>query len=271
MEPFAALSAVRDLEERCALGDPSVPVERVVTGCVGLGTVFNRTVTAETEAMAARLLQRHPDHPRVRLLSANRHASARRWVEAGAALAGVDSSALVEVQAQHVHHLRALAALHERRLDRVAAEVEQARKLRGHCSLRALAELAGKGALEDDGDDGIAVLQRLHEVIRTADHRLAAGDPEGAIAALERPEVWAAHELQSLARLAEAHLRAPPAAGRARVRRLEALGVLADELDEHGALFRQEALCEGAWTQEQLDDVRARALSWLAAPPRASQ
>lgn len=263
LPPAEAVAQALELERGCAQGETGISPERLVAVCARLELVGNHLATTTAKEMAARLFERYPQIPAARLLRANHLALQERWVEAREALVGLEMEGLPDSEAQHVHHLRALGALNEQRFEQVAAELEQGLRFQGDCKLTFLAELVGVRS-EEPGD--AAPLRRLVEAIRAADDCFARRDDAGALAALDQPVVWAAKEVQSLARLADAHLRAKPATGRARLRCLEALGALLDVLDAKNAAMRREAMLVGAWPEAQIHEVAERARAFLDAP-----
>jgi hypothetical protein len=215
--------------------------------------------------LADRLAARFPDHAEMRLLRASALAVDDRWSDAGEALVGVQAADLDETQAQHLHHLRAMVALREGRFDDLAPHVEAALALEGRCNLEPLAELARlQTSAGDDAGSSPAALGELVRTVGAADVCFARGDAAGAATALDGPVVWAAREVQSLARLAEAYLHIEPATRLDSLRKLAALGAF---LDEHEAPNRErrELPPPGAWDRARIDAIAARAHAWLDA------
>ena len=92
---------------------------------------------------------------------------------------------------------------------------------------------------------------------------LARGDAAGAVSALSRLGFFRCGELQSLARLAEAHLRLEPAHPAGLFHKAVALAALCKRVNDQG-LDREELPVTGhAWDAGQLQDVAARAAAWL--------
>jgi hypothetical protein len=227
-------------------------------------------VGAGRKDAADRLVQRlgakFPDHPEVRLLLANQHALADRWAEAHAALVGIEDAELDEARAQHLHHLRALAALGAGRFDEAREEVAAARAHEGRCGLASLDALTSGdvGAASGDEPDPSALLE-LMGIVRAADDRFAANDLEGARRVLDQPLVWIANEAQSLARLAETYLAWESTSRAEHVRKLVTLGAFCDQLDESRPRDRRSLPLVGAWDSDRLADIAARARAWLDA------
>ena len=124
-------------------------------------------------------------------------------------------------------------------------------------SLESLAEIAAPagGARPD--------LVRLMDAVRDADERLAAGDPAGALRAIDVPLVWGAGELQSLSRMAEAHLGLSTETFEERLRKRVTLGAFLDCHARRGLVVRNLSSLPGAWPEERLEATAARARAWL--------
>src|SRR5262249_29965526 len=110
------------------------------------------------------------------------------------------------------------------------------------------------------------LLTQLVWAVHAADACLDAGDPEGALAALDRRRFGAHVEVQVLARRAEAWL-GPAAPGR---RRISKIMGLARFVEAHGGADdeREELPVPGAWDRSRLDEVARRAAAWLEAQGR---
>jgi hypothetical protein len=100
-------------------------------------------------------------------------------------------------------------------------------------------------------------------MIRQVDRDLAAGDHEAARAALERPLLWQAGELQSAARLAEIYLLKPEPD---LFRKRQALAFFRHVYDP-GNESPDLALPGLAWEASRLEEVAERARVWLASRP----
>jgi hypothetical protein len=137
----------------------------------------------------------HPDHPGIAVAVADHPIAAKRWPEIAAALEGVEP---IGPERQHHLHILGIAQLECGMVDAARTTLRRAAAIPGPCDVAPHLGLV-------DPDTGGVVAQLL-AAIRGADERLAAGDPAGALAALDRPGVWAAGELHHLVRCAEALL-----------------------------------------------------------------
>ncbi len=198
-------------------------------GLVGAGPAAE----AEAERLRAWLWERHPDVPRVRVLRADELARLRRWEEVRAVLAPCTGASFHddEDHAQHFFHLLALASLHLDDEDSSAEYVTEAVSHGGSCRLQAisavlLAKLEPGNPAREVG--ATALLPQLVWAVQEADARLDAGDPEGALAALDPRRFETRDELQVLARRAEAWLRLSPPAGPRRFAKIMALAELVE-------------------------------------------
>lgn len=239
--------------------------EQLVAVVFALLTDFTMTRKKEVDRLVARLVARFPSHPEVRLLQANERAAAGQWAETREALAGVEPGDFDESRAQHLHHLRALAALREGSFAEADDEVTAALALEGRCDLQSIADLTAAATRAIHADAESAPLAQLVAAIEVADACFAAHDHAGARRALDGPVVWFARELQSLARLAEAYLALTPCSYAEHLRKLETLGTLRDHLDESTSMDGRNLLIPGAWDDARLADVAARARGWLDA------
>lgn len=107
--------------------------------------------------------------------------------------------------------------------------------------------------------DATAVLLRA---IRESDARASAGDRRGAMAALDRHEVWAANEPQSFSRLAALHLEHEPATAAEWLRKLEVFAELVlRRVERYGLVL---AVPGAHWPEERIDEIHDRAVGWLA-------
>jgi hypothetical protein len=124
------------------------------------------------------------------------------------------------------------------------------------------------------------LLTQLVWAMHAADACLDAGDPEGALAALDRRRFEVHDEVQVLARRAEAWLGLPAPAPGAEPgertaapgrRRIAKIMGLARFVDAHRAADgeREELPMPGAWDRSRLDEVARRAAAWLEAQGKA--
>lgn len=222
---------------------------------------------ADTEAQRLRewLAVRHPAHPRVCLLRADAAARAGRWDEVRRALAPCtsDSFADDEDHAQHFSHLLALTALHAGEVDEAKRHLTEVSNHRGSCRLDGLTALLrpAPDPLRAPPTEEPLLLSQLVWAIHAADARLAAGDPEGALAALDPQRFDTSDELQVLARRAEAWLALSPPGGRRRFAKIMSLARL---LEAHHDEESPELPVPGAmWDRSRRDELVRRAAAWL--------
>jgi hypothetical protein len=128
------------------------------------------------------------------------------------------------------------------------------------------------GAADDLAPDRPMAAQ-LVAVILAADARLAAGDPAGAIAVLERPLTWDLREVHSLCRLAAAHLELEAGTPAARFRKALALATFVECVDDAVIANRREGLAPGlSWSEDRIQALLSASIAWLTADqgaPRA--
>ncbi len=112
-------------------------------------------------------------------------------------------------------------------------------------------------------DQGL--LLRLLGAIRTADHARRAGDLPAALAALDRPWVWAAGEEQSFARFADLVLELPASTPAERFDKRLVLGHFrAVRGRPRWGLPRAEIQLPGVrWERAELDRIEELAVGWL--------
>ena len=208
--------------------------------------------------------KRHPQHPHLCLLQAGALARARRWRQAKALLAPVDPGALDPASARHLHHLRATTLLHLGEREEALSALEQAERCEGACALGWLVALATPLEEERAWTPEQAALRELARAVAEADVCLARGDAPGAAQALDRRVVWEARELQSLARLAEAHLLVDGDGPAGRLRKALALATFEHAHASRALIARREApLPAEKWLTARLDALAHRAHAWL--------
>jgi hypothetical protein len=250
---------IREIEQ----GVTSTP-ERLIEALFALRLQFSSTRQGEAGRVYQALAARFPDHPEVRMLQANRLAQEGKWSRVSEALAGVSPDDFDQSRTQHLHHLRALVALHEGRFSEADDETAAALMLQGRCELASLTTLIAAGTQPIYADAaGLSPLAELVIAIRQADACVAALDVSGARRALDTPLVSNALELQSLARLADILLAHESALRAERVHAISALGTLVDRVDTSRASLRLEVPVPGAWSAERITEVTARARAWL--------
>ena len=232
-------------------------------------------------ALLARIDARHPGDPRVLVarftLLAARYAFAELVPELEAAGPGRFSGQALD----HFHHLLALSRAALGDLDEARRQIALA-DASAHPMSPCLSQLkplrAALDALvlpvtdEDLALDRPTVRQHV-AVLRAADERLAAGDPAGAVAILERPLIWDVHEAQSLARLAAAYLDLPSPTAGDRLRKALALATFFGCVASSRVGERDDMLAPGtAYGEARIEALRSAALAWLEADqgvPRA--
>jgi hypothetical protein len=212
----------------------------------------------------------------VRLLRADDRAGDGRWDEVREILAPLTSASFPddEDHARHFSHLLGLAALHLGDAEEAARRIEEAGKHLGACDLRGLSALLqarpdpqAAARNETRVSEDPAPLTQLVWAIHAADARLDAGDPEGALAALDPDRFDTGDEVQVLARQAEAWLRLSPPPGRPRFAKIMALARLVSAHADASIApdeEREELPVPGAmWARDRLDDVSRQAAAWL--------
>jgi hypothetical protein len=267
--PDAVATNSRNLQRE---GTPEMVVERA-RALAGYG---HPTADLDARRLAEWLWERHPESPSVRVLRADGRARLGRWEEVREVLAPCSDASFPddEDQAQHFSHLLALSALHLGDVDEARRRVADAAEHHGSCKLEGLAALlleprplsaAPVRARRDEAEDP-PLLTQLVWAIHAADARLAAGDPEGALAALDPRRFHTHDEVQVLARRAEAWLALSPPGGRRRFTKIMALATLLDADAGEPDDERDDLPVPGAtWDRDRLDDLVRRAAAWLEA------
>jgi hypothetical protein len=216
--------------------------------------------------------ERFPTHPEVRLAQADVLANARQWSQVRALCSGLDPAAFDEGRAQHIHHLMAIALLHLDEPEEARRALDRGRAVSGGgCDLSLLVALAtplGEGPSGEAGGAWTpeqAAVRALVSAVSLADACLSRGDAAGVRVALDQPLVWEAREVQSLARLAEAHLCDEPEGARGRFRKALALAAFQGAHTERRTFCRHEMpFPHGRWDTARLDALSDRAGAWLS-------
>jgi hypothetical protein len=209
---------------------------------------------------------RHPDSTSLRLERAGRAADRREWTEVSRALEGGQPTDLEDHRARHYHHLLGIARLCQGDPE-AACEAWRAGLVHdGECDLDSLQELAdamrSREVSADPGAGG-SLAARLAAVIRFADLALSRGDDVEVIAALDRPWVRRAEDIQSTLRLAEAYLRHEGSDAAYRFDKRLCLATLCS-MHEHADVRRSGFdLTELAWPPDRVDETVERAGAWL--------
>ncbi len=247
--------------------------DMVVERARALGMLEDEHARAEAQRLRAWLWERHPELPHVRLLHADQRALAGRWDEVREILAPCALASFVDDadHAQHFSHLLALAALHLGDAEDAARRLDDATLHHGSCQLLGLSVLlsprpepratARKPA---KATEDAPLLTLLVWAIHQADACLLAGDPEGALAALDPLRFDTGDEVQVLARRAEAWLALSPPPGRPRFVKIMALARLLQAHEGGRDGDRIDLPVPGAaWTGDRLDALLKRAAAWL--------
>jgi hypothetical protein len=242
--------------QMAALADD--PVRVVAYACV---TALN-SLTHGLQKEACKLLDRHLDHPSVRLFHAEGEAAAGNWDRVIQLIGQLDVTPLDAQHRGHRCHLLAQALVATGRIDEAEPFIEWARRYASDsCRVDGLAALVR--ALRESPADGEAEhpMSELVNALRAADACLQAGDPAGARRASDRPVVWQAAEVQSLARLAAAYLADPGADHAGGFRRAMALAAFLAAYEKE-----EEMLLPGlAWDAERLAALAEQVRAWLEA------
>ena len=218
---------------------------------------------AEAKLLAVRLLSRFPDDGMVRLIVADDAAEESRWADVRDLLARASTDLPSGGRARHFHHLQALAAVRTGHFDEAVDAVSAASAHGGRCNLDSLIELLA-AVKEPTGAVSTLVAQHV-AALRAADRCLAAGDPEGARAALEVPGVCRDGEVQVAARLAEAWLGLTPTSRADQLAKLAALGTLCDLTAGPKGYEHLDLPLPESWSAARITDVVSRARIWLDA------
>lgn len=214
--------------------------------------------------LVERLRAHDPTGAHVALLVAGAAADRGDWADVKRRLGDVDLSAILPTHRRHAHHLLGLALLWA---DDPAAlgVIERGLEQPGRCELEPLVELATPLPAEyaSAGATGdVTPVLELRLAVRAADRALAAGDPQAAQRAIDIPRVWDAEEVQSMARLAEAHLRLAPTESAGQFRKASALARFVETNRPPPA--RNELPMLGAtWSAERLAAIEHAAIAWL--------
>jgi hypothetical protein len=209
-------------------------------------------------------LDRHPGQPLLLLCRADLAAGRERWDEVERWIEGIAPAELPWPRSCHLHHLRGLARVHAGdpggAYAHFAAGAELGPK---ECDVEWNLDLARAllDPLGTDPEPGASALRRIVRACRLADACFARGDFAAARDALEIPPVHFRLEVQSAARLAEAHLALEPPTPRDLFRKAVALARYVS-IDPAEDGLRSEIPGLG-WDAVRLAAIRERAEAWL--------
>ncbi|EYF08548.1 hypothetical protein [Chondromyces apiculatus] len=213
-------------------------------------------------------MKSHPRHAGLCIGYARAVANLRRWGEVVTTLAGLDMRGVDDGTAQHRSHLLGLALLHLGRPEEALDVLQRATTYgEGSCDLGWLLALAtplrGEGSAPPEAGwtrRQLAVRELASRVV-AADAALAGGRADAALDHLDHTVVWEAAEVQSLARVAEAHLAldGEPDPFRAAL----GLATFVAGHREHSSTDRRDLPLPGRWEGSRLDALLARAERWL--------
>ncbi|MCP4655416.1 MAG: hypothetical protein GY856_08355, partial [bacterium] len=251
-------------------------IERMVLLCIALQRLNIHSPL--WSAFAREHLEQAPQDPGAALVMAEIASGSEQWEEVRNRLQAVDPAELDDGRCCHYYHLLGLAFLYlERSAEAMAAFEKGLEYDEGTCFLHPLVELvrpmSDPPEPEEWGPDQPLVRQ-IAGAIRTADRALSADDPEAALAALDRPPLWRALEVQSAARLAEAWLRVPVAAGSPgvaaeRFRKRLGLALFCHLYENGPPVYRGLDLPGLGWESSRLAEIARRAHAWLSDDPEA--
>lgn len=247
------------VEVRARMQAPAADLPSVFALCdAARRTGKSRACHAAVEWMNAR----HPHDPHTALASALGFADDGRWEDVRQVLGNMDLDTLQANRRQHAHHLLARALLEAGESQRAHHVLQRAAAGGvGRCKLQPLIDLAAPLPPDASGDSPVLALRRA---VECADAALARSANAEALTAIDIDVVWRSHEQQSLARLAEAHLRNDPMDDATLFQKALALATFL-EVQRTQFYRRDYPLPTARWSEPQLTDLGARAQAWLDA------
>ncbi|MDC0743706.1 hypothetical protein [Polyangium mundeleinium] len=212
--------------------------------------------------------ERFPDHPRIRLSYTRTLGSLGQWREIVEHLADIDPSRLREPSdVKHFHHMRGIALMMLDKPEAALVELERSAACKeGACEPEEILPLCVPLSDEERSWTPEQAVKRDYlRIVVTADEALARGDAAAAQRILDVPLLWEANEIQSMARLSEACLRAEEGqTPMVRFRKALALLSFCELFDARGTLNRREMpLPRATWDAERLSALAAKARAWV--------
>jgi|GEM_PF-6056523 len=220
-------------------------------------------LTSWAENLASFVWSRHRGKPLTSLHRASTHARRGEWTKVINILSTLDAASLPSARRQHLHHLEGMLRMIMSSPAEALVEFSAGEVLEGDCELTDWRELAA--ALSDPMPPTLQPqshgIRELVERLRIADRHLAREEGAAAWAVLDAGVVWAADDLQLLARLASAALLVKPTEGEALFRMRLAAAWYVERF--RNQMDRVACLAQLRWTKERLEDISSKAENWL--------
>lgn len=159
----------------------------------------------DEESLAEWLREQHGDHPLVRFITAQRALTRAAWSTVQSELQGLDPLLLPATRRRHFHHMLGMALAAARQPKDAVREFERAAAHPGACMLTPWMDALRIPSEVQDSDDATGSPSFVSSIVRAlwATHGcLQRGDLDGALAAVDRRELWCNGELQSAAWIA---------------------------------------------------------------------
>ena len=218
----------------------------------------------------ARGTELHPTSAPLAVLRAHLQAEEGKWTEVERELLGARSEELGDAARKHLHHLLGMASFYKGDFKAAHTHFLEGidREGRG-CELAGwlnLSEALEIGQLSPEIDEKAPLVNQLVSAILAADEAFGRGDLEAATRALDRPIVWRAFEVQSLARLAEVRLSLGRSGPVEDQRTALALTRFLKVRGEEDTGYKNDLpLLERRWSEDRLKKLEERAEAWLSA------
>jgi len=228
---------------------------------------------ASAEEIARSLAEQHPADKGIEHLLWASLAGQRKWKQLAEVLEAVDATTLDTRTQQHLYHLQAAALLGSGDVAGAHLAVQETFSLAGSCKTEHLrdwiAAVAEPSGVDANGDVPLTLSsqRQLIALIDAADRALSKGDNAKVLALFERTLPWELVEVQSFARLAEAHLATPARTGAESLRKVITLEkYLSAMYDDRVGIRAEVLLPNGTWADDRLEDIEKRARAWIAGP-----